>query len=124
MSIWGDIFSGQALAGAGSGAVAGGEVGGPWGALAGGIAGLGLGAYAHDAMQSATNNQVNNLSKIANNMRSLTSASYAQHISDLNKALSFYGPAQSYWSRLYGQGTGALTTGNADWGATGITPKV
>lgn len=122
MSVWGDIFSGDALAGAGAGAATGATVGGGWGALAGGAIGLGLGAYAHDQRANATQGQVNNLQSIINNMKAMTSQSYDQHIADLKKAQSFFGPAEMSWSRLYGQGAPA-SVGQADWGNTGFAGK-
>lgn len=119
MSVWGDIFSGDTLAGGASGAVAGGSIGGGYGALAGGLIGAGLGAFAHHEKQAATSQQAQNLQQIINNMRAMTSQAYDQHIADTQKALNYFGPAENYWSRLYGQGTPAQT-GQLDWANTGL----
>lgn len=120
MSIWGDIFSGDALAGAGSGAAAGASAGGPWGALIGGVAGAGLGAYAHDKREGAAQGQVSNLDQIIKNMQAMSNTAYDQHINDTKKALSYFGPAEQAYSRFYG-GTGQpAQTGQGVWGKTGI----
>lgn len=122
MGIWGDIFSGDTLAGAGSGLVTGlaASGGNPYGALAGGVIGAGLGAYSHDAKEAATAKQANNLDQIIANMKAMTGQAYNQHIQDTQKALQYFGPAENYWSKLYGSGSGPAQTGQADWGNTGL----
>jgi membrane protein YqaA with SNARE-associated domain len=112
-----DIFSGAGLSGAASGAVAGGAAGGGWGALAGGIAGWGLGAYANEKRQQATQQQKQNLDQIMANLRAMSQSSYAQHVDDLKKAQSAFGPAEQMWSRLYGTGQPAQQ-GQQDWSNT------
>jgi hypothetical protein len=120
MSIWGDIFSGDALAGAASGAAAGASAGGPWGALIGGVAGGGLGAYAHDKREGAANGQVNNLNQIIANMQAMSNTSYDKHIADTKKALNYFGPAEQAYNRFYGGDGQAAQTGQGVWGKTGI----
>lgn len=120
MSIWGDIFSGDALAGAAGGAATGASVGGPWGALIGGVAGGGLGAYAHGKKQSATNQQASNLDQIIKNMMAMSDTAYDQHINDTKKALNYFGPAQQAYSRYYGGQGAPATVGQGVWSNTGI----
>ena len=129
-----DLYSGMALSGAGTGAASGALMGsslGPWGAAAGGLVGgaIGLftGAEANGMRSQATQQQNKNLDTIMAELSQQSSQNYAQHIADLNKALAFYGPAQSYWDRLYGTG-GAKTTGQGSWAGTspvtgGTTPN-
>lgn len=119
-----DLYSGMALSGAGTGAASGAMMGsalGPWGAVGGGLVGgaLGLftGAEANGMRSDATKQQNQNLNKIMAELSQQSKANYDQHIADLNKALAFYGPAQSYWDRLYGTG-GAKTTGQGSWAGT------
>jgi hypothetical protein len=115
-----DLYSGTAISGAASGALAGGMSAGPYGAVAGGLVGGGMGAYANSQKNQATSNQQKSLDQIIANMKAMGASSYDQHISDLQKALAFYGPAQQAWDRLYGTGTGAAQTGQGSWGGTNI----
>ena len=120
-----DLYSGMALSGAGTGAFAGGTIGSSilpgWGtaigAGVGGLAGLFTGAEANSMRSDATKQQNQNLDKIMAELSQQSKLNYDQHIADLNKALAFYGPAQSYWDRLYGTG-GAKTTGQGSWAGT------
>ena len=123
-----DLYSGNALSGAGSGAATGAIIGSEilpgWGTAIGGIAGgaLGLfgGAQANSMRRDATNQQLSSLDQLMANMRAMTGQNYDQHIADLEKAQAFYGPAQQQWDRLYGQGTGAAKTGQGSWAGTGV----
>ena len=119
MSIWGDVFSGDALVGAGSGAAAGASVGGPWGALIGGIGGGAVGAYAHDKKEGAVQGQMNSLDQIIANMKAMSNTAYDKQIADTKKALNYFGPAEQAYNRVYGTGTPAQT-GQGVWGNTGI----
>jgi Na+/glutamate symporter len=119
MSIWGDIFSEDTLAGAAGGAAAGSSAG-PWGALAGGVIGGGLGAYAHDKRQSAASGQVQNLNELIANLKSMSNTAYDQHIADTKKALNYFGPAEQAYSRFYGGNGQPAQTGQGVWGKTGI----
>ena len=119
-----DLYSGMALSGAGTGAASGAMMGstlGPWGAAAGGLIGGGIGLFtgaeANGMRADATKQQTQNLDKIMAQLSQQSKLNYDQHIADLNKALAFYGPAQSYWDRLYGTG-GAKTTGQGSWAGT------
>ena len=120
-----DLYSGMALTGAGTGAATGAMVGsivpGVGTALGAGVGGLlgWLGGSESNSMRSqATQQQSQNLDSIMAQLRQQSSQNYDQHIADLNKALSFYGPAQTYWDKLYGSGTGAQTTGQGSWSGT------
>lgn len=120
MSIWGDVFSGDALAGAAGGAATGATVGGGWGALAGGLAGAGLGAYAHSQKQQATDQQVQNLNQIIANLQAMSNTAYDQHIADTKKALSYFGPAETAYNRYFGGSGAPAKVGQGVWGSTGI----
>lgn len=121
MSIWGDVFSGDALAGAAGGAATGASTtGNPWGALIGGVVGGGLGAYAHSKKNSATNAQVQNLDQIIANLRAMSNTAYDQHIQNTKKALNYLGPAQQAYSRYYGGNGAPAQVGQGVWGNTGI----
>lgn len=120
MSIWGDLFSGEALSGAGAGALAGFEAGGPWGALAGGVGGGALGAYAHDKKASATSAQVDNLNQIIANLQAMSNTAYDQHIADTKKALSYFAPAETAYSRYFGGSGAPAKVGQGVWGNSGI----
>ena len=117
--MWDVIFSGDTVSGAAAGARAGSQAGG-WGALVGGVLGGVAGAYGHSKKADATAQQKNSLDQIKANMQAMTAANYQAHIDNLKKAQSYFGPAQQYWSRLYGTGTGPAQVGQADWGNTGI----
>ena len=123
-----DLYSGMALSGAGTGAASGALVGsslGPWGTAIGGLVGGGIGLFtgaeANDMRAKATQQQSSNLDAIMAQLRQQSQTNYDQHIADLQKALAFYGPAQSYWDRLYGTGT-AKPTGQGSWAGTNVAP--
>lgn len=117
--MWDDIFSGSAIGGAASGAAAGGTVGGPWGAAIGGILGGATGAYTNYKRDQATGRAKAANAKMLSNLRNNNRTAYQRHIADLEKTLSFFGPAQSSWDRLYGTGT-APKTGQGSWANTGV----
>jgi phage tail tape-measure protein len=120
-----DLYSGMALSGAGTGAASGAMMGSSispgYGTVIGGLIGGGIGLFtgaeANSMRSDATKQQNQNLDKIMAELSQQSKTNYDQHIADLNKALDFYGPAQSYWDRLYGTG-GAKTTGQGSWAGT------
>ena len=114
----GDLYSGSALGGAASGAMTGFMVGGPVGAAIGGVGGDLVGASANSTRNNASAAQQQNLQSSIAQMRAASSAAYQQHIQNLDKALSYYGPAQQAWDRAYGTGTPA-TVGQGSWKGTG-----
>jgi uncharacterized protein YcfJ len=117
--MWDNILSGSAIGGALSGAGTGFMVGGPWGAALGGLAGGLGGAYVNSQRDKATANAKANNAKMLTNLRQNNRNAYQRHISDLEKTLSFFGPAQSSWDRLYGTGT-APKVGQGSWANTGV----
>jgi hypothetical protein len=113
-----DLYSGSGLSGAASGALTGFLVGGPVGAAVGGIGGDLVGASANSTRNNASAAQQQNLQSAIAQMRAASSSAYQQHIQNLDKALSYYGPAQQAWDRAYGAGTPA-TVGQGSWKGTG-----
>jgi uncharacterized protein YcfJ len=105
-----DLYSGAALSGAGSGAVSGAALGSMvapgWGtaigAVGGGLVGLFTGGEANSLRSQATKNQQNQMAALVAQLNQTSNADYQQHIDNLNKALSFYAPAQQAWDRVYG----------------------
>jgi hypothetical protein len=114
-----DIFSGNAISGAASGAIAGNSIVPGIGGIVGGIAGLGLGSYANKKRDDAATKQKSALDQIMANMKAMSKNNYSQHIADLQKTLSYFGPAQQQYNKWYGTGE-AAQTGQGDWGNTGI----
>lgn len=118
--MWDDIFSGSALGGAASGAASGGMIGGPWGAAIGGLLGGVGGAYMNSQRDKATGAAKAANAKMLSNLRSNNRMAYQRHIADIEKSLSFFGPAQSSWDRLYGQGGQSPKIGQGSWSNTGV----
>ena len=115
-----DLYSGSALGGAGTGAATGAMVGGIPGAVIGGALGWLGGASANSQRADATAGQQQNLDALARTLRAQSKQRYQQYLADLEKAQSFYGPAQAYWDRLYGQAGTAPSTGQGSWSNTGV----
>ena len=115
-----DLYSGSAFGGAASGALTGLVVSGgdPLGAVVGGLGGGLMGASSNSTRNDASAAQQKNLQDAITQMRSASSAAYQQHIQNLDKALSYYGPAQQAWDRAYGTGTPA-TVGQGSWKGAG-----
>ena len=67
---------------------------------------------------AASGAQQQNLQSAIAQMRAASSSAYQQHIQNLDKALSYYGPAQQAWDRAYGTGTPA-TVGQGSCKGTG-----
>jgi hypothetical protein len=119
---WEDLYSGTALGGAATGATTGAAIGGPiapYTALAGGLIGGLTGAFANSQRSEATQGQQQNLAQLQRNLRQKSDQRRQQYLSDLEKALSFYGPAQSEWDRLYGRGE-SPQIGQGSWANTGV----
>jgi hypothetical protein len=95
-----DIFSGDALMGGLSGAATGFMAGQGPGAIIGGIAGAGMGAYKHHKAGQASAAQKRSVDEAMRRLRDLQKESYARRMGDLDKALAFYGPVDSYMQQL------------------------
>jgi hypothetical protein len=113
-----DLYSGSAISGMASGALTGGLVGGVPGAVIGGLGGGLVGASANSTRNDAAAAQQQNLQDAMAKMRASSSSAYQQHIQNLDKAMSYYGPAQQAWDRAYGTGTPAAT-GQGSWKGAG-----
>lgn len=115
-----DLYSGSALGGAGTGAATGAMVGGVPGAIVGGALGWLGGATANSQRADATAGQQQNLDALARSLRAQSKQRYQQYLAEMDKALSFYGPAQAQWNRLYAQPGEAPSVGQGSWSNTGV----
>lgn len=115
-----DFYSGSALGGAGTGAATGAMVGGVPGAIVGGALGYLGGAFSSSQRADATAGQQQNLDAIARELRAKSKQRAQQYLADIEKAQSFFGPAQAYWDRLYGRPGAAPSTGQGSWANTGV----
>lgn len=114
-----DFYSGSAIGGAGSGAAMGSTFG-PYGAAIGGVAGGLMGALSNSQRSDATEGQRQNLDQMVKALSDKSKQRYQQHMADMDKVMSFYGPAQSYWDRLYAQPGAAPSVGQGSWSNTGV----
>jgi gas vesicle protein len=105
-----DLYSPSAISGALSGGATGFMVGGPVGAAIGAAGGDLLGGESNNLRNQATANQQKSLQQVMQNLQTMNQQDYSQHIANLNKALSFYGPAASKWNELYATPTTRMNT--------------
>lgn len=103
MGFWDDMQG--TLFGGASGAATGGMIGGVPGAVIGG----GLGAFggymgSHGAGQAA-DAQRSALDDAMKRLQAFGAQHYQNRMDDLNKTMSFYGPADSYLHSIYSQPT-------------------
>ena len=103
------------LGGAAGGAATGGMLGGPWGAAAGGVIGGGLGLLQGQARSRGANAQRASTDAAMRRLQMLSQQQYAQRMQDVEKAMSFYGPARNALM-AYGEPTPQL------WGPHGPPP--
>jgi hypothetical protein len=123
-----DLYSGSAIGGAGSGAATGAIIGSQIypgygtaiGGIAGGLIGGLTGAYANSQRSGATQTQQANLDALMRNLRRESQRRYREYLADLEKAESFYGPAQAEWTRLWGRPGSAPVIGQGSWSGTGV----
>ncbi len=127
MSDWSaEDFGGGALAGAGTGAAIGSVIpglgtgiGAGIGALGGGLLGLFSGHAGRKAASGAASAQNAALDAAMKRLQDFSQQQYANRMQDLDKTMSFYGPAQRYLESIYG---GAATGPQALKGPPGVTP--
>jgi len=94
------------LGGAGSGALAGSAFG-PKGAIAGGVIGGVGGLLMGNARDDAQAKQQAALEAAMQRLQVMRKEQYARRQQDLDKILSFYGPAQDRLNSMYGGGSSA-----------------
>lgn len=85
------------LGGAGGGALSGLAMSGgnPYGALAGGVLGGGMGLLAGNARDHAASAQKASIDQAMALLRQSSQQQYQNRMQDLDKAMSFYGPARN-----------------------------
>lgn len=123
-----DFYSGSALGGGASGAASGAMLGSSIapgygtaiGGIVGGAAGLLGGAFANSKRDEATRGQQENLEMAQIMMRQQALKRRKEFLANLDKSLSFYGPAQQQWDKLYGSPGVAPQTGQGSWSNTGV----